>query len=67
MHMLEHSKRKFKPKYNISNFRIGKLPEQIKCHKFSVGKSKLYYILTGKLVDPNYLKLSRLNRLVGKS
>ena len=39
----------------ISHFRIGKLPKQIKCHKFSVGKSKQYYILTTELVDPNYL------------
>ena len=43
------------PKYSISNFRIGKLPKQIKCHKFSVGKSKQYYILIHELVDPNYL------------
>ena len=56
MTMLEHSKWYFpNPKYCISNFKIGKLPIKNKCHKFSVGKSKQYYILTAELVDPNYL------------
>ena len=62
MTKLEHSALVSESLYRISNFKIGKLHKNNKCHKFSAGKSKQYYILTAELVDPNYLKLSRLNR-----
>ena len=65
MIMLEHSKRKFLIIVSLTS-KLVNYQNRLNV-KFSVGKSKQYYNLTAELVDPNYLKLSRLNRLVGKS